>query len=563
MSTSIICETNGPGGRMSWDERRGFVRGDRRQIQTAVLGGADSEEPLILPLEAIELDAFRRRHELDTFWCGLLLGGCGLQLTTKLYTDRVCHFAHHPGPDGHPHLCGRRARGVNSADHLYVKSAAAAWLHGRGEQARFDFGQPDGAPIGSVVDIQLRRGGLRVHLDQAVMPEWDADSEPVLGMSVPVDRDMLIRRWYVHRIRLDSESTARRVRIGTEAFARPTEWFGLDECEMTERGLSTPAVERIIRARSTPPSLRWPAGKARKVPDAQARAQALLRRLADARRFESVVAVKRVCEDIAALAGTDQETQAQLAAALDDANRWLQGQAEVRRDLFARLDEAVTSRSTKQVRRLLVGVNAAASHDRTGSETAIADAAAGYITSFAREQQAQAAAQRKARNGSWAGHERVRRVLGNLRRRDPGVMTTEMRGLVEVLVQAADEAGNRVTAGQAAEIADWKERADLSKPAPAGLLAEARAAAAQRTRNKQDAAAQPSKQERPLHEQVARRFWTKRNCPRCQAPATKNCVADDESGVGVLRKVPHDERVQLIIDERKAKRRQVPGRGKL
>ncbi|MGC4985800.1 hypothetical protein ACLQ18_35115 [Streptomyces sp. DT193] len=80
----------------------------------------------MLLLEAIELDAFRRRHEHDTFWCGLLLGGCGLQLMTKLYTDRVCHFAHHPGPDGHPHLCGRRARGVNGADHLYVKSAAAA-----------------------------------------------------------------------------------------------------------------------------------------------------------------------------------------------------------------------------------------------------------------------------------------------------------------------------------------------------------------------------------------------------------------------------------------------------
>jgi hypothetical protein len=89
---------------------------------------------------------------------------------------------------------------------------------------------------------------------------------------------------------------------------------------MTERGLSTPAVERIIRARSTPPSSRWPAGKAKKVPDAQARAQALLRRLADARRFESVVAVKRICDDTAALAGTNQRTQAQLAAALDDAN---------------------------------------------------------------------------------------------------------------------------------------------------------------------------------------------------------------------------------------------------
>ena len=74
---------------MSWVEGWGFVRGDRRQIQTAVLGSADSEVPLMLPLEAIELDAFRRRYEHDTFWCGLLLGGCGVQLTTKLYTDRV------------------------------------------------------------------------------------------------------------------------------------------------------------------------------------------------------------------------------------------------------------------------------------------------------------------------------------------------------------------------------------------------------------------------------------------------------------------------------------------
>ncbi|WP_030966021.1 hypothetical protein [Streptomyces sp. NRRL S-378] len=39
----------------------------------------------MLPLEAIELDALRRQHEHDTFWCGLLLRGCGLQLTTKLH----------------------------------------------------------------------------------------------------------------------------------------------------------------------------------------------------------------------------------------------------------------------------------------------------------------------------------------------------------------------------------------------------------------------------------------------------------------------------------------------
>jgi hypothetical protein len=93
LSTSIVCEANAVEGTMSWDERWGFVRGDRRQIQTAVLGGADSDEPLMLLLEAIELDAFRRRQEHDTFWCGLLLGGCGLQLTTKQYTDRVCSLS--------------------------------------------------------------------------------------------------------------------------------------------------------------------------------------------------------------------------------------------------------------------------------------------------------------------------------------------------------------------------------------------------------------------------------------------------------------------------------------
>ncbi|WP_181587290.1 hypothetical protein [Streptomyces sp. KM273126] len=192
--------------------------------------------------------------------------GCGLQLTTKLYTDRVCHFADHPGPDGHLHLCGRRARGVSSADHLYAKSAAADWLRSGGKDADFEFVQPEGVRIGSVVDIRFRNGGLRVHLDQAVEPSWDQGGhEPVLGMSVPVDRDTLIDRWYVHRIRLDSEGTARRVRIGTEAFARETEWFALDDCEMTERGLSTPAVEQMVRSRSSRPVAQWGVAKAKKV----------------------------------------------------------------------------------------------------------------------------------------------------------------------------------------------------------------------------------------------------------------------------------------------------------
>ncbi|MFE3267114.1 hypothetical protein [Streptomyces sp. NPDC059215] len=189
---------------------------------------------------------------------------------------------HHLGPDGHPHLCGRRARGVNSDDHLYVRSAAA-WLRDRDLPADFEFVQPVGALIGSVMDIKLPRGGLRVHLDRAVPPAWDHEGrEPVLG--VPVDRDTLIERWYVHRIRLDSDGTARTVRIGTEAFARETEWFALDDCEMTVRGLSTPAVEQIVRSRSTRPVSQRGAAKASKAPDGRARAQVLLRKLTDAQK---------------------------------------------------------------------------------------------------------------------------------------------------------------------------------------------------------------------------------------------------------------------------------------
>lgn len=183
------------------------MRGDRRQIQTAVLGSADSEEPLMLPLEAIELDACRHRHQLDTFWCGLLLGGCGAQRTTKLYTARVCHFAHHPGPDGQPHICGRRARGISSADHLYVKSAAAAWFLNRGEEADIAFAQPNGAPVGSLVDITSRHRRLRVHLDQAVEPVWDDDGiEPVLGNTVHSSyRVMRSRRSVRHCPELERE----------------------------------------------------------------------------------------------------------------------------------------------------------------------------------------------------------------------------------------------------------------------------------------------------------------------------------------------------------------------
>ncbi|MFI2241187.1 hypothetical protein [Streptomyces chrestomyceticus] len=493
------------------------MRDDRRQIQTAVLGSVDSQEPLVLPLEAIELDAFRKRYQGQSFWCGTWLDGCGRQLTTKLYVDRACHFAHHPDPGGLPHVCGRRSRGVGSADHLYVRSAAAAWLAGRGEQATFEYTRADGAPIGSVVDVRWRHGALRVHLDRAVTPVWDDGVEPVLGTMVPVDRDTLIRRWYVHRIRLDSVGTARHVQIGTEAFARPVEWFALDECQMTERGLSTPAVEKIVQARAAPRPSLWSPGKARKVPEPEARAQALLRRLVYARRIESVPVVKQVCADIEDLTGVDEELQEQLEAAVRHARVWLAEQDEARRRLFDSLDTAVEEQKPGQVRRLLLRVNATAAEDRTDAESAVYERASTYFNSLDDLTRDAVEAEADTEKEAHKAAARVRSVLQRLRGYD--AYTPDLRSQVGELVRSATLAGELLTRGEARRVEVWKKREARGPQEQLG---------------------------------VARRYWIRRSCPRCNAQQGKDCVLVEGPNSGKPRKNGHNERLQLELDERKA-----------
>ncbi|MER5570496.1 hypothetical protein ABT083_30555 [Streptomyces goshikiensis] len=490
------------------------MRGDNRQIQTAVLGGAESEKPLMLPLEAIELDAFRRRHDQHTFWCGLLLGGCGLQLTTKLYTDRVCHFAHYPGPDGHPHLCGRSVRGVASADHLYVKAAADAWLRARGTQAGFDFVQPDGVPIGSVVDIQLPHRKLRVHLDQEVAPDWDAEHEPVLGVSVPVDSDTLIDRWYVHRIRLESEGTARRVRIGTEAFARPTEWFALDECEITDRGLSTPAVERIVQARSAPPSTRWTPGKKQEESAQDVQAHELMRRVLYARRTVSTDLAEEVCREIAELAGVSPQLRRRLDAARRSALAWVEKETEARRELFARLSQAVAAQKTGSVKAVLAEIKAGTTRGgRTEEEEHTVREAAAYLAAVE--------AARLARLDTLL--EDVSRLPAN---EDPWLLKSK----VEQLLQGATGAG-KLGEHRQAQLSLWSTRL-RHLPFPPRPATPFRP------------------QERvPLHEQVSRAYWTTRPCPQCGVDRGQQCVVDGGPHAGRVRQVPHVDRLRPVVDE--------------
>ncbi|GAA1234155.1 hypothetical protein GCM10009665_25520 [Kitasatospora nipponensis] len=502
--------------------------GDKRRIQTAVLGGAESEEPLLLPLEAIELEAFRQRHVEDTFWCGLLLGGCGTQLTTKLYTDRVCHFSHLPDPTG-LHVCERRARGVGSADHLYAKSAAAAWLRDQGHQGAVHLREP----LGSVVDVTFEHQprGLRLHLDDTVAPVWDDETmEPVLGVSVPVDDATLVRRWYVHRIRLESQGTARDVRIGTEAFARPTRWFTLQECSITERGLSTPAVEEISAARRVPRSGGTGYRPAVGAPNTAARAKALLRRLAEGRKLESVVLVTSVVEEIRALGPLDPPTRSQVDQALQDLDQWFTVQAKARRDLFTRIEQAVQDQDTAEVRHLLLLANVKASHERTVDEEAALVAAAEHLAAVAARRRA--APQPGLPTSVVIARHRAGSLLDDLEGRR-SMETAELRALVDALVQEAATAGDALSPEDQALVQRWVARAGSNR-------AVARAASRDR----------PVSYPWSMHDKVARRFWIARSCPRCGAEAGQDCQAAEP-----WRRGPHEERTQLILDERKARQR--------
>ncbi|MGG7568946.1 zinc finger domain-containing protein [Streptomyces sirii] len=66
---------------------------------------------------------------------------------------------------------------------------------------------------------------------------------------------------------------------------------------------------------------------------------------------------------------------------------------------------------------------------------------------------------------------------------------------------------------------------------------------------------QRPKKKRPLHEQVARRFWIKRSCPRCRSGKGKDCINVDQTRTGQAHPIPHDERLWPIVEERKEKAR--------
>ncbi len=471
---------------------KGLAMGvDNRQIQTAVLADPESDNPVVCPTDSDELDEFREEFADTTFWCGILLGGCGGQLTTRRGNVRVSHFAHFPDPDELLPECGRRSRGVASADHLYVRTATQTWLRRQGHTPRYRYIDRDDAPVGSLVEIELDGHTLLLHMDPATPPDWDAAQagDIILGPGVQVDHRTLARRGHVNRIKFVSEGNQRVMKLGTELPYVGTDWdFKLADCTVDEHGrLITPVITRAEAARAAAERAPVPRPRSEKT-EGPVQIGTLTRLINTAVQKKEIAAVRQL-RNTAQLQIPRCEGQAleHLQRAIDHATDLIDEQDHARRRLFAQLDEAVrhghvykATTLTPHVRRFVQGDAPA-----TPQETDILKAADTFLrdvreqaarrqraaeerrVAVARERQAHHAVkadehkgrreaeaqERKARNRARG---QVQHIVGRLRRE--ALSAEQQKLLVEDLVCAAKEAGDRLSEAEQQKVDEWVAR---------------------------------------------------------------------------------------------------------
>ncbi|MEV8335584.1 hypothetical protein [Streptomyces niveus] len=469
---------------------------DKRQIQTAVWGNAKSDEPLICPTDPDDLDAFRAQHRTDTFWCGVLLGGCGGQLLTRRCDTRVCHFSHFPDPDGLLPECVRRARGVSSADHLYVKTATQSWLHEQGHAPHYRFIDRSDVPIGSVVEIQLDGHMLRIHMNTAMPPGWNDDNarELILGPGVSVDRPRLLRMRYVNRVKFESDGNSRKMRFGTQTPHEGTTWFDASECEIVDGVLKTPAVARIWSTEGrTPAPDPEPKGGSdvaaapdapvgppipnSDVPRAPVQIGALVRRINTAVQAQEIAVVRRLCGEADEEVGRCEDFALEhLNRSVGSARRWLGGQERLRRTLFSRLEEATQAQNARAAEALRPQVKQvlALGDPPTATESEILTAVDRLVSTPqrhpARSTSKRGQRSRETRRGRRASAERARGILQRLGGTTEPVAVSSQ--LIVDLATAAETAGDWLSSRERSDVDRWTQKQPGKVPAEAAPAGE-------------------------------------------------------------------------------------------
>ncbi|MEV0449868.1 hypothetical protein [Streptomyces sp. NPDC050600] len=459
---------------------------DNRQIQTAVLGDPESDDPVVCPTDSVELDEFRQEYLGATFWCGVLLGGCGGQLMTRRGNARVSHFAHFPDPDGLLPSCGRRSRGVASADHLYVRAATQAWLRSQGHNPRYRYVDRDDMPIGSIVEIELGGHKLHLHMDRTAPPRLDAATagDIILGPGVNIDHPTLVRRGYVNRVKFVSDGNKRVMILGTELPHVGTDWdIDLADCTVDKHGrLITPVVARLQADRSllpatdttpaTPVVGAEPAARQQPrtaVTEVPAQIGALVRRINTAVREKETAVVRQLhAEAERELARCEGQAYEHLQTAITHAEDWINRQIRIRQLLFTRINEAVQSRRDLEVLTLIPQVNELLKHDKatTPEESGILVSADALLqdtrrrsgqpplaTPLVRQRKKPTRAQRQAQHTALA---RARSLIGQLKVK--GLPPAQEKRLIGNLAPLAKTAGDLLSVAERHDVDKWARK---------------------------------------------------------------------------------------------------------
>ncbi|MFD3309443.1 competence protein CoiA family protein [Streptomyces sp. NPDC058694] len=243
-----------------------YAEEDTRKVQTAVLGGAESDAPVFLPYDHDEFDRFMQGRTREDFYCGNLLGGCGRKLSAKRYTGKKCHFAHRP-----PVHCRRTETGEASADHLYVGQALQRWLRRQGYQdVEVTYLDP-GSTHGGAVEVRFGDGlaqVIRVQMARLSLREWQEARErlarrhsqihwaygPYCGLS----HNEVEAAGHAIRISCRTEGETREVYVGTQYPDNSLAWSALAECRLTAKGILTPRLDAEPATSSAPAPVAFP-----------------------------------------------------------------------------------------------------------------------------------------------------------------------------------------------------------------------------------------------------------------------------------------------------------------
>ncbi|MFJ7069731.1 hypothetical protein [Streptomyces sp. NPDC101115] len=245
--------------------------------------------------------------------------------------------------------------------------------------------------------------------------------------------------------------------------------------------------------------------------DVQARE--LMRRLLYARRTESTDLAEEVCREVGKLSGVSPQLQRQLDAARRNALAWVEKETEARRELFARMNQAVADQRTRSVKRLLTEIKTATRGGRTEEEERTVREAAAYLAAVESAKLA-----------------RLDTLLEDISRFPANDDPWHLKSKVKQLFQVATEVG-KIGEHRQAQLNVWSTRLRYLPFPP-------RSATPLRP------------QERvPLHQQVGRAYWTMRSCPQCGADRGQQCVVDGGPHAGRVRQIPHSDRLRTVIDE--------------